>query len=656
MRADDRDLWVRDGAGAQALGRPRPCAMAGVEPDIREVRPEGRGARHGSRSSPRAPGPAAVFAEAQRAGWVNPAKRERKTTETPPPGRAEEGERHTHQTTGERGEEGENPSGARAGTGNEGQRDYPAPAPLPKLPPVPEIPLEILPNDLRGWVEDAAERARFRPDFAAVAAMSALGSVIGRQVGIRLKQHDDWTEYANVWGCVIGPPSALKSPAIQQALKPFKWLQVAADERHQSEMQGYKQDMEDFELRKKLAKKNAEKALTKDPLAAVARDTTPPPEKPPERTYWTSNATAEALGVKLAENPVGLFLERDELSSLLVELEDERNATARGLYLSGWSGREGYRFDRIMRGTTYIPKFALSVFGGIQPGPLARYVRGASSGERADGLLQRFQLAVWPDPARFEYVDRHPSQAARERARLLFERADNLDAEAIGYHDQFGEDPPYVRLSPEAQGLFVEWYTDFMRHRRQVEAEGAESDPICAHFGKYPGLVGKLALILHVADASRRARGLRDHALEGAGVAGLSDPARAAHLSRRRASRRPAPPSLLLARDSAGRAAREVHRARHLPPVAGMGWPTRSAVLRACDLLQEYDWLIDVSPEWKGTGRPPAKLYAVSPAVEVAAMTAPRPRLWVVSVQAAGGLSAILEVFPFHSLSVEVSP
>ena len=56
----------------------------------------------------------------------------------------------------------------------------PAPIPLPKLPAVPDIDLAILPNELRPLVEDAAERARFRPDFAAVAGVVALGSVIGR--------------------------------------------------------------------------------------------------------------------------------------------------------------------------------------------------------------------------------------------------------------------------------------------------------------------------------------------------------------------------------------------------------------------------------------------------------------------------------------------
>ena len=95
----------------------------------------------------------------------------------------------------------------------------PEPLPLPKLPPVPDFPPDILPDALCSWIMDAADRARFRPEFAAVSSMSALGSVIGRKVGIRQKQKDDWTEYANVWGALIGLPSALKSPAMRDGLR-----------------------------------------------------------------------------------------------------------------------------------------------------------------------------------------------------------------------------------------------------------------------------------------------------------------------------------------------------------------------------------------------------------------------------------------------------
>ncbi len=64
--------------------------------------------------------------------------------------------------------------------------ELPRPMPLPELPPVPDFPLEILPGALRDWVADAAERAQFPVAFAAVAAMVAMGAVVGRKIGISL--------------------------------------------------------------------------------------------------------------------------------------------------------------------------------------------------------------------------------------------------------------------------------------------------------------------------------------------------------------------------------------------------------------------------------------------------------------------------------------
>lgn len=502
-----------------------------------------------------------------------------------------------------------------AGAIVEARETWPVPMPLPRLPPVPDFVLDLLPDDLIAWVGDASDRARFRPDFAAVASMAALGSVIGRKVGIRLKQRDDWTEHANVWGALIGPPSALKSPAMRAAMRPFKALQATADERHQRAENEHAAQLEAFKLRKEARKKSAVKALAKDAGAAVDLGDLRPPDAPVPRTYWTSDATAERLGELLAENPSGLLVERDELSSLLVTLEDERNAAARGLYLSGWSGSEGYRFDRIMRGTTTLPKFALSVVGGIQPGPLSRYVRGAFSGERADGLLQRFQLVVWPDQEAFEYVDRYPDGPARKAAAALFERADNYDAEAIGSRDDFGNAPPFVRLSDAAQGLFVEWYSGFMRERRAVEAGGGEIAPIAAHFGKYPGLVGKLALILHVADSPGEGLVSERTLLKAlAWVDYLTPHARRVYHAVEHPETGAA--ELLLARLLRG----------ELPPsfkaweISRKGWhglSDREAVKKSCRLLFEYGWLIELDPGGvQGIGRPADPVYTVSPAVK----------------------------------------
>jgi putative DNA primase/helicase len=495
---------------------------------------------------------------------------------------------------------------------------WPEPSSLPKLPPVPDFPIDLLPDVLQALVSDCAARARYRPDFAAVAAMVALGSVIGRKLGIRLKKFDDWTEYANVWGGIIGPPSALKSPANRDGVKPFKALQVAADAVYQIAADTYALELEAFNLRKEAKKKKAVEKLKQDATAKIDLGSDAAPEAPIQRTYWTSDATAAKLGELLAANSTGLLVERDELNSLLQSLEDEANADARGLYLSGWSGKEGYRFDRISRGTVTLPKYALSVFGGIQPGPLARYVRGAFSGERADGLLQRFQLLVWPEPESFEYVDRWPDSKAREAAAALFERADTFDPQAIGAHDKYGNEPPFVRLSDDAQIVFVDWYTRFMQFARSADSAGGVSAPLAAHFGKYPGLVGKLALILHVADEpTSKEVSARTLYKALAWIEYLTPHAERVYHAVEHPEAGAA--ELLLSRLKRDELP-EKFKAWEITRKGWHGLSDREAVKKACRLLFEYGWLIELDPGGgQGIGRPADPTYAVSPRVGLSA-------------------------------------
>ena len=319
------------------------------------------------------------------------------------------------------------------------QDDLAAPTPLPKLPAVPEFPLDILPRDLAPWVADAAERARFRPDFAAASGMAALGSLIGRKLGIRLKQHDSWTEYGNIWAALIGDPGALKSPAQRDALRPLKALQVAADEKHQAEIEEYEARLEAFKLRRDAKRKSAVAALAKNAAATIDLGADANPEAPIARTYLTSDATAKKLGVLLAQNPDGLLVERD---AVVFPARHARGRTRRNDLPPAPSSPAG-------QATKVIGSTASSAarrHSEVRPDrgrrhsartPGALCPRGAFSGERADGLRQRFQLIVWPDPAPFEYVDRLPNSRARQAVADLFDRADKLDAGAIARRDYF---------------------------------------------------------------------------------------------------------------------------------------------------------------------------------------------------------------------------
>src|SRR6056297_3450224 len=92
--------------------------------------------------------------------------------------------------------------------------------PLPaKLPPVPKFNIELVPVSLRDWVRGNADGLQVPPEFVAVPAICSLGGLIGRQVGIRVKQSEKWIEFPILNAGLIGRPSTGKSPAFRPTLK-----------------------------------------------------------------------------------------------------------------------------------------------------------------------------------------------------------------------------------------------------------------------------------------------------------------------------------------------------------------------------------------------------------------------------------------------------
>jgi Protein of unknown function (DUF3987) len=113
----------------------------------------------------------------------------------------------------------------------------PLPDPLPKVEPFEP---KLLPEAFRPWIQDIAERMQCPMDFPAVSVMVAIASVVGRKVVIRPKKHDDWRVVPNLWGGVVGRPGVLKTPAIQEPLRPLWRLEYDADLTYQELMEQWK--------------------------------------------------------------------------------------------------------------------------------------------------------------------------------------------------------------------------------------------------------------------------------------------------------------------------------------------------------------------------------------------------------------------------------
>jgi hypothetical protein len=111
----------------------------------------------------------------------------------------------------------------RSGQSNGRQQcDWPEPKPLPNgLAPVEPFSSDFLPDALAPWVNDIANRLQCPPDYVAVVALTSLGAVIGRRIGIKPQAKTDWVEIPSLWGCFIGSPGMLKSPAMNEALRPI---------------------------------------------------------------------------------------------------------------------------------------------------------------------------------------------------------------------------------------------------------------------------------------------------------------------------------------------------------------------------------------------------------------------------------------------------
>jgi Protein of unknown function (DUF3987) len=188
-----------------------------------------------------------------------------------------------------------------------GERAWAEPKPLPNgLTPVEPFSLEFVPNAVAPWIDDIANRLQCPPDYVAVAALTALGAVIGRRIGVKPQAKTDWIEFPNVWGAFIGRPGMLKSPAMGEALKPIHHLEAEAAKENEVAAQGYKVGLSAYKLRAQVAASLAKKELKTGKSPDIKFEVGEEPEEPLPVRYRTNDSSYEAVGELLIANPAGI--------------------------------------------------------------------------------------------------------------------------------------------------------------------------------------------------------------------------------------------------------------------------------------------------------------------------------------------------------------
>jgi putative DNA primase/helicase len=388
-------------------------------------------------------------------------------------------------------DEGEPPgTGARSGARSQDRHQqavdgWPEPSPLgAELPPVQAFRISMLPEVLRDPVEDLAHRMQVPVDYPGVCSVVTLAGAVNRRARIQPKERDStWIVVPNAWGGLVAPPGFLKSPVLKAVTAPVVAIERLWREEFAAEAEEYETQREAADLRLSAWKEQAKAAFKSGKTEPIRPDTSL--RAPTQRRLIIGDSTFEKTHELMAENPSGLLILRDELSGWMSQLDRPGREGERAFSLEAWNGDSGFSVDRIGRGSIYVPACCLSILGAFTPGRLKAYLADAlKDGPGNDGLIQRFQLLVWPDaPRQWTYVDQLPLP---NRITDMLRRLTSLDADF----------PATYTFNRAAQGLFIEWLTSLEQRIRS----NTMHQTLVSHLSKLRKTIPSLALLFALAD------------------------------------------------------------------------------------------------------------------------------------------------------------
>jgi hypothetical protein len=371
--------------------------------------------------------------------------------------------------------------------------DYQWVAPEPyesSILPVQALTLDLLPVGIRSWVKDVSERMSVPLDFAGICALTALFGVTCRRAFVYPKEHDkEWKEALAVSGAVVAYSGKTKTPTWKTFTNTLVEIDRRWVEKYEMETAVYNQDLEKWEKRSNdyetaVKKATRTKTVSDDELKRIAVESgvgSRPEEPEPCRRLIINDATPEKLHEVMMDNPAGLFVYRDEMSSWVAQLDQQGRESERGLTLAAMNGNDAYGIDRIGRGTVFAVMSAC-YFGGFQPDILVEFL--ADTRNKADGLVARFGLLIYPDCPDMPIIDRRPDNDAKDRFHYVVHTLAIMPAESIGMH-----------FTPEAQLRWNSWFESFVRRVSREEDTARQS-----HLAKYKGLLPKLAGLFQLID------------------------------------------------------------------------------------------------------------------------------------------------------------
>lgn len=456
----------------------------------------------------------------------------------------------------------------------------------------PPFPMELVPTAIREFAEAEAAMSGFDAGGYAICTLMSIASLIDFRS--TLKVNDSWREPPMMWFGVVSESGEGKSPVIKASMQ-------------------FIQEIDDAMKRSSMAKRKNWRAES-DAIKASSKRNAEPVDVPPEpamEMLVVNDSTVEALGKVLTENQHGVMYFSAELSRWISSIDaysSGRSSKDRGAYLEGYDGG-GKSINRVHGGFTYVPNWAFSVMGGIQPDVFTQIFKSTPSSS-ADGLYQRFMLYCM-----------QPSKTASLCGvghNRYVQRVRDIAGQVHDWASSGRIEMDKPALTDEAL-LEFQGYVNAMR-----ELQRRTSDPrFSEHLGKFAGFALRLTLALHVIECATAGREGWTHTVGvdtlNRTLAIMATLYRHSEVMYTQATQRKGSSREIL-RDVANIILARRWDSFTLGELQANCSPWRDCADKrirddAIDLLIEMGWLLDITPDAAGRGRKPMGKFAVNPLV-----------------------------------------
>ena len=380
---------------------------------------------------------------------------------------------------------GDNPHNSREKEGyrHERKNDTPKTA-IPEPHQFAPFPTAALPSAVAEFVRQTAKSICCDESFVALPILAGLASAIGNSHALRIK--NGWNPPPILWAAVVSPSGTAKTAPLRQALRPIYSRQKRllkdfdkAYEKFRKDHEIYEKDLSDFKK---------------------SRDTSKEPPKQPEEPACgrvvVDDTTIEALGKRLRDNPRGILLAKDELSTWFASFARYKSGSSTDE--AKWLEFFGAQYSIIDRASSTRPiiidRASVCISGTIQPAILKVHL---TNERKSSGLAARLLFAMPPMRVK-KWTEFEVSQRIEDDVNTIFDALFNLEMRVDSEGNLL---PNFVRLETAAKERFVRYYNDHNREQQHLDGD------LYAAYSKLEEYAARFALVIHCTECAANPSG-----------------------------------------------------------------------------------------------------------------------------------------------------